>query len=292
MEQPFLNVRCEYRLGISGYFPCFNSLGFLVKQEKITEKECTFSFLSSYLFVLVFNSNNPPLIYISLTLSLSLSCPFVSVSPLSLPTQQQLLCSDWLSFRRGWNHVTCCDIFPACLEQISQLQQRQRQTQSHSLSTVLNLATLRKKHYYNITPSGLLFPYSVNRKIQEYFLFCFLSLEPELRQRKREQQRRRQTDKQKAIDQPERDGCVLKMSPALEALMELCRYPGKGEMKGGVMLEPFVHQVGGHSCVLRFGEQTICKPLIPREHQFYKSLPPEIRKFTPQYKGKWTLNRT
>ena len=73
------------------------------------------------------------------------------------------------------------------------------------------------------------------------------------------------------------------MSPALEALMQAdgTPYPGKG-----VMLEPFVHQVGGHSCVLRFGEQTICKPLIPREHQFYKSLPPEIRKFTPQYKGK------
>lgn len=79
------------------------------------------------------------------------------------------------------------------------------------------------------------------------------------------------------------------MSPALEALMQADRagnavaYPGGG--KGGVMLEPFVHQVGGHSCVLRFGEQTICKPLIPREHQFYKSLPPEMRKFTPQYKG-------
>ncbi|KAF7661247.1 hypothetical protein LDENG_00266140 [Lucifuga dentata] len=72
------------------------------------------------------------------------------------------------------------------------------------------------------------------------------------------------------------------MSPALEALMQAdgSPYPGKG-----VMLEPFVHQVGGHSCVLRFGEQTICKPLIPREHQFYKSLPPEMRKFTPQYKG-------
>ncbi|XP_076003292.1 inositol hexakisphosphate kinase 2-like isoform X2 [Genypterus blacodes] len=72
------------------------------------------------------------------------------------------------------------------------------------------------------------------------------------------------------------------MSPALEALMQAdgTPYPGKG-----VMLEPFVHQVGGHSCVLRFGEQTICKPLIPREHQFYKSLPSEMRKFTPQYKG-------
>ncbi|CAL8340199.1 unnamed protein product [Lota lota] len=53
----------------------------------------------------------------------------------------------------------------------------------------------------------------------------------------------------------------------------------------GVMLEPFIHQVGGHSCVLRFGEQTICKPLIPREHQFYKSLPPPMREFTPQYRG-------
>ncbi|KAG9332541.1 hypothetical protein JZ751_014639 [Albula glossodonta] len=72
------------------------------------------------------------------------------------------------------------------------------------------------------------------------------------------------------------------MSPALEAIMqaEHQRYSSKG-----VLLEPFVHQVGGHSCVLRFGEQTICKPLIPREHQFYKSLPAEMRKFTPQYKG-------
>lgn len=76
--------------------------------------------------------------------------------------------------------------------------------------------------------------------------------------------------------------CGVRMSPALEALMQAdgTPYPGKG-----VMLEPFVHQVGGHSCVLRFGEQTICKPLIPREHQFYKSLPTEMRKFTPQYKG-------
>lgn len=81
--------------------------------------------------------------------------------------------------------------------------------------------------------------------------------------------------------------CGVRMSPALEALMQAdgTPYPGKG-----VMLEPFVHQVGGHSCVLRFGEQTICKPLIPREHQFYKSLPPEVRKFTPQYKGKtWRM---
>ncbi|MEQ2202475.1 hypothetical protein XENOCAPTIV_002250 [Xenoophorus captivus] len=72
------------------------------------------------------------------------------------------------------------------------------------------------------------------------------------------------------------------MCPALEALMQADGTPYSGK---GVMLEPFVHQVGGHSCVLRFGEQTICKPLIPREHQFYRNLPPEMRKFTPQYNG-------
>ncbi|XP_023655502.1 inositol hexakisphosphate kinase 2 [Paramormyrops kingsleyae] len=71
------------------------------------------------------------------------------------------------------------------------------------------------------------------------------------------------------------------MSPAIEGMQaEEQHYSSKG-----VLLEPFVHQVGGHSCVLRFGERTICKPLIPREHQFYKSLPAEMRKFTPQYRG-------
>ncbi|MBN3316004.1 IP6K2 kinase, partial [Atractosteus spatula] len=72
------------------------------------------------------------------------------------------------------------------------------------------------------------------------------------------------------------------MSPALEAMQA----EQQGFSAKGVLLEPFVHQVGGHSCVLRFSEQTICKPLIPREHQFYKSLPAELRRFTPQYKGR------
>ncbi|XP_034724268.1 inositol hexakisphosphate kinase 2-like isoform X1 [Etheostoma cragini] len=56
-------------------------------------------------------------------------------------------------------------------------------------------------------------------------------------------------------------------------------------MEKGVMLEPFLHQVGGHCCVLSLGEQTICKPLIPREHQFYKCVPASMRKFIPQYRG-------
>ncbi|XP_019911382.3 inositol hexakisphosphate kinase 2-like isoform X2 [Esox lucius] len=68
--------------------------------------------------------------------------------------------------------------------------------------------------------------------------------------------------------------------PAKQQQQQLQNY-----LEKGVPLEPFMHQVGGHSCVLRFGEQTICKPLIPREHQFYKSLPIAMRKFTPQYRG-------
>ncbi|XP_069499427.1 inositol hexakisphosphate kinase 2 isoform X1 [Ambystoma mexicanum] len=68
------------------------------------------------------------------------------------------------------------------------------------------------------------------------------------------------------------------MSPAF-GTMEVEHYAK------GVILEPFLHQVGGHSCVLRFNDKTICKPLIQREHQFYETLPTEIRKFTPQYKG-------
>nr|AFK10665.1 inositol hexaphosphate kinase 2 [Callorhinchus milii] len=68
------------------------------------------------------------------------------------------------------------------------------------------------------------------------------------------------------------------MSPARGA-MEVEHYAK------GVVLEPFVHQVGGHSSVLRFNDTTICKPLIQREHQFYETLPPEMRRFTPQYKG-------
>lgn len=72
--------------------------------------------------------------------------------------------------------------------------------------------------------------------------------------------------------------CVWRMSPAFRAMDVEPRTKG-------VLLEPFVHQVGGHSCVLRFNETTLCKPLVPREHQFYETLPAEMRKFTPQYKG-------
>ncbi|KAM8930948.1 inositol hexakisphosphate kinase 1 [Pelodytes ibericus] len=53
----------------------------------------------------------------------------------------------------------------------------------------------------------------------------------------------------------------------------------------GVLLEPFIHQVGGHSSMMRYDDHTVCKPLISREQRFYESLPPEMNEFTPEYKG-------
>ncbi|XP_038862551.1 inositol hexakisphosphate kinase 1-like isoform X2 [Salvelinus namaycush] len=53
----------------------------------------------------------------------------------------------------------------------------------------------------------------------------------------------------------------------------------------GVSLEPFVHQVGGHTSMMRYDDHTVCKPLITREQRFYESLPPEMKEFTPEYKG-------
>uniref|UniRef100_A0A3Q3KEX7 Kinase n=1 Tax=Monopterus albus TaxID=43700 RepID=A0A3Q3KEX7_MONAL len=65
--------------------------------------------------------------------------------------------------------------------------------------------------------------------------------------------------------------------------------PGGGALLrqhgGGVPLEPFIHQVGGHTSMMRYDDHTVCKPLITREQRFYESLPPEMKEFTPEYKG-------
>ncbi|XP_049894542.1 inositol hexakisphosphate kinase 2-like isoform X2 [Epinephelus moara] len=80
------------------------------------------------------------------------------------------------------------------------------------------------------------------------------------------------------------------MGPAVEAQAQKAMDAEQQQhqqcyMEKGVILEPFAHQVGGHCCVLRLGEQTICKPLLPREHWFYNNVPAALRKFTPEYRG-------
>ena len=37
--------------------------------------------------------------------------------------------------------------------------------------------------------------------------------------------------------------------------------------------------------MFKLDDRTICKPLLPKEHHFYKILPHKLKKFTPQYKG-------
>ncbi|NXW17125.1 IP6K3 kinase, partial [Circaetus pectoralis] len=57
------------------------------------------------------------------------------------------------------------------------------------------------------------------------------------------------------------------------------------ESRTAVLLEPFVHQVGGHMSMMKYDEHTVCKPLVSQELSFYESLPLAMRQFTPQYKG-------
>ncbi|CAK9290633.1 unnamed protein product [Gordionus sp. m RMFG-2023] len=53
-----------------------------------------------------------------------------------------------------------------------------------------------------------------------------------------------------------------------------------------VNLQPFLHQVGGHLCMLKFDSETICKPLQGKERDFYKYLvPPILKHFVAKYYG-------
>ena len=67
-------------------------------------------------------------------------------------------------------------------------------------------------------------------------------------------------------------------------------------------LEPFIHQVGGHSPLFCLDSSTVCKPyevscccmffkflmvevVQEREHSFYRNMPDCLKPFTPQFKG-------
>lgn len=61
--------------------------------------------------------------------------------------------------------------------------------------------------------------------------------------------------------------------------------PGRVTKQDFVPLEPFVHQVGGHSSMMKFDDVSVCKPLNQREHRFYEEQPSEMRPFTPEFRG-------
>ena len=53
-----------------------------------------------------------------------------------------------------------------------------------------------------------------------------------------------------------------------------------------VILDPYSHQVGGHSTMFRFSRQAVCKQLNNRENQFYERIEvrhPELLRFLPRY---------
>uniref|UniRef100_A0A1B6KMH1 Kinase n=1 Tax=Graphocephala atropunctata TaxID=36148 RepID=A0A1B6KMH1_9HEMI len=52
-----------------------------------------------------------------------------------------------------------------------------------------------------------------------------------------------------------------------------------------VSLLPLNNQVGGHTRMLLLDQGTICKPLNPRELEFYQNIPSDIQNFVPKYKG-------
>lgn len=54
---------------------------------------------------------------------------------------------------------------------------------------------------------------------------------------------------------------------------------------GAVVLEPYRHQVGGHSTIFRFSRRAVCKQLNNRENEFYERIEsrhPDVLRFLPR----------
>lgn len=72
--------------------------------------------------------------------------------------------------------------------------------------------------------------------------------------------------------------CIFRfLAMSSELLEELAR-------EGSVELESYGHQVGGHHLLFTF-KDTLCKPVIDREHFFYQTAPPLLKPYIPDYHG-------
>ncbi|CAF3914153.1 unnamed protein product [Adineta steineri] len=56
-----------------------------------------------------------------------------------------------------------------------------------------------------------------------------------------------------------------------------------------IQLSPFIHQVGGHSSMFQYDQNTVCKLLAPAEYDFYQSIPDSLKAFTPAFRGSITV---
>ncbi|XP_065578525.1 inositol hexakisphosphate kinase 3-like isoform X2 [Artemia franciscana] len=61
--------------------------------------------------------------------------------------------------------------------------------------------------------------------------------------------------------------------------------PSEIDIEDDSTLQPFEHQVGGHTRFFVLDRSTLCKQLIARELNFYLRAPTEIRPFLPNFKG-------
>lgn len=54
-------------------------------------------------------------------------------------------------------------------------------------------------------------------------------------------------------------------------------------------LQPFIHQVGGHSSIQQFDQNTVGKPLFSKELRFYEEVCSAFKPFIPKFKGVVTV---
>ena len=76
-------------------------------------------------------------------------------------------------------------------------------------------------------------------------------------------------------------------TPATQGLLQRRkRTPTTTGLRGAVVLEPFSHQVGGHSTLFRFSRRAVCKQLNNRENEFYERIEqrhPDMLRFLPRF---------
>lgn len=58
-----------------------------------------------------------------------------------------------------------------------------------------------------------------------------------------------------------------------------------GEEYESVPLQPFLHQVSGHTGMFQYDDKTVCKPLNVREYNFYLNVPHNLKQFTAEFRG-------
>ncbi|KAL9105448.1 MAG: hypothetical protein Q9227_009382 [Pyrenula ochraceoflavens] len=74
-------------------------------------------------------------------------------------------------------------------------------------------------------------------------------------------------------------------TPKVQSHVEIKQATGP---RGIVKLEPYSHQVGGHTTMFRFSRNAVCKELNNRENQFYERIEkrhPDMLQFLPRYIG-------